>query len=249
MESLREPTPREPNYLYLTISLLAAVVLITSTSPQSVVGILGVSSGVFALMMLSAYLLIGRKREMLVAVVLGASAFLPFAWINIHPDALSPPVRSTVYVVNLGVWLLFTVYTGLLAFRSIIAARHIRSNEIYGAIFLYLVIGILFAEVFQALLVWQPDALYFDPGRFPPLPESVNRPFTHGAGDIIYYSFVTLGTVGYGDVTPASPVARSLSLIEAVTGIMYVATMIARFVSIQTSGENRRAEPRSDVAD
>jgi hypothetical protein len=54
-----------------------------------------------------------------------------------------------------------------------------------------------------------------------------------------------LGTVGYGDVTPASPAARSLSLIEAVVGIMYVATMIARFVSIQTSSDSRSEPPRS----
>ena len=52
-----------------------------------------------------------------------------------------------------------------------------------------------------------------------------------------------LGTVGYGDVTPAAPAARSLSLIEAVVGIMYVATMIARFVSIQTSNDSRNAKP------
>ena len=62
---------------------------------------------------------------------------------------------------------------------------------------------------------------------------------TRSFGDLLYYSFVTLGTVGYGDVTPASPAARSLSLIEAVVGIMYVATMIARFVSIQTNNDSR----------
>jgi len=55
--------------------------------------------------------------------------------------------------------------------------------------------------------------------------------------------------VGYGDVTPGSPVARSLSLIEAVIGIMYVATMIARFVSIQIGADDRRgnAKSRPDV--
>ena len=61
------------------------------------------------------------------------------------------------------------------------------------------------------------------------------RLYTRGAGDVLYYSFVTLGTVGYGDVTPATPLARAISLVEAVAGIMYVATMIARFVSIHTS--------------
>jgi uncharacterized protein (TIGR02246 family) len=104
-------------------------------------------------------------------------------------------------------------------------------------------IGVLFAAVYQLLLAGHPGALYFDPGRFPGPQVIGNRLYTRGAGDVLYYSFVTLGTVGYGDVTPSSPLARSLSLIEAVIGIMYVATMIARFVSIQTSGESRGAEP------
>ena len=70
-----------------------------------------------------------------------------------------------------------------------------------------------------------------------------DRLYIRGAGDVLYYSFVTLGTVGYGDVTPSSPLARSVSLIEAVIGIMYVATMISRFVSIQISSESRSVEP------
>jgi Ion channel len=67
-----------------------------------------------------------------------------------------------------------------------------------------------------------------------------------GAGDVLYYSFIT---VGYGDVTPASPLARSLSLIEAVVGIMRAATMIARFVSIQTGSDQRAAKPADAAPD
>ncbi len=231
---------KEPNYLYLMISLLAAVVLITAASPQSMVGILGVSTAVSFPMMVSAYVLAEHKRQMLVAVLLGVAAFFPFVWINMHPQALSPAMANVIYSVNMGFWLLFTVYNGVIAFRSIMSAGRVGSNQIYGAIYLYLVIGVMFAEIYQVLLAWQPDALYFDPARFPTSHVTDNRLYTRGAGDALYYSFVTLGTVGYGDVTPASSVARSLSLIEAVTGIMYVATMIARFVSIHTSGDDRQ---------
>ncbi len=229
---------KEPNYLYLMLSMLGAVVLITAATPQSLTGVLGVSTGVFSLMMVSSYILAEHKGQMLVAVVLGVLAFVPFVWINLHPEALSPGWANLIYASNLGFWLLFTFYSGLVVFRGILAARRVRSNEIYGAIFLYLVIGVLFAEIYQVMLIWQPAALYFDPARFT-TQFTGNRLYTRGAGDVLYYSFVTLGTVGYGDVTPASPLARSLSLIEAVTGIMYVATMIARFVSIHTSNDGR----------
>jgi hypothetical protein len=236
------PMRREPNYLYLMISLLTAVVLITSSAPLSLLGTIGVFTAALSLIVI-ACTLTERRSRLLLTAVLGASALLPFAWLSIHPDALAPTLAKGIYALNLVFWLLFTFYVGLIAFRGIITARRIRTNEIYGAIYVYLLIGVMFAEVYQLLLAWHPGALYFDPGRFT-VPQVIgDRPYIRGAGDVLYYSFVTLGTVGYGDVTPSSPVARSLSLIEAVIGIMYVATMIARFVSIQISGESRSAEP------
>jgi hypothetical protein len=193
--------------------------------------------------LVTAYLLTDRQRSWLLALLLGAAAFLPFVWVSLQLETLAPRVAMGVYVVDLGCWLLFTGYSGLLVFRSLLRARRIGSNAIYGAIVVYLLIGVLFAEIYQGLLVWQPGALYFDPSRFPGPQVIGDQLLTRGAGDVLYYSFVTLGTVGYGDVTPSSPVARAVSLIEAVIGIMYVATMIARFVAIQISSESHGGDP------
>jgi hypothetical protein len=232
---------QEPNYLYLLIGLLTAIVLVTSASPLSLPGIGGGLIVILSLLM-TAYTLTKRRRQLLLVVLLGASSLLPAVWFSTHPEARATRVALDIDAVNLVVWLLFTFYIGLMIFRGLMTAQRIRSNEIYGAISVYLLIGVLFTEAYLLLLVWQPGALYFDPGRFP-APEMIGgRQYIRGPGDVLYYSFVTLGTVGYGDVTPASPVARSLSLIEAVIGIMYVATMIARFVAIQI-GDNRDAEP------
>lgn len=232
---------KEPNYLYLMIGLLTAVVLVTAAAPQTLLAMLGGFVAAFSLLV-AAYMLIGPTRQLLLAILLCASAFLPFAWLSTHPDALSPRLANGIYLVNIVFWALFIFYIGLIVFRGIITARRIRGNEIYGAIYVYLLIGVLFAAVYQLLLAWQPGALYFDPGRFQEPQVIVGGLYTRGAGAVLYYSFVTLGTVGYGDVTPASPLARSVSLIEAVIGIMYVATMIARFVSIQITSESRGAE-------
>ena len=54
-----------------------------------------------------------------------------------------------------------------------------------------------------------------------------------------YFSFITLRTVGYGDITPASRIARRLAAMEAMTGLLYVAILIARLVSLYSS-------PKSD---
>src|SRR5262245_58126327 len=136
---------REANYLYLMLGLALGVVLITAARPQSGLGVIGVSTGVFSLMIASAFVLAARKRQILVVVLLAASAYVPFVWINVHPQALSPDLANTVYTINLCFWLLFIVYIGTIVSRSILTATRIRGNEIYGAIYLYLLIGVMFA--------------------------------------------------------------------------------------------------------
>ena len=54
-----------------------------------------------------------------------------------------------------------------------------------------------------------------------------------------YFSFITLSTVGYGDITPVSKVARMLAAMEAVTGLLYVAVLIARLVALYSSPKSK----------
>lgn len=235
---------RQPDYRLLMLGLLGAIVLVTAAAPLDWLAIAGGFLAVVSLLA-TACCLIERRRQLLLAIVLGIVTFLPLTWLSFYPDTLGSPAATALYVVNIVLWVIFSFHLTLLVFRGIIRARRIGSNEIYGAIDVYILIGVIFAAVYQLLLAWQPDALYFDPSRFPEPQRMVGDFSTRGAGAVLYYSFVTLGTVGYGDVTPASPLARSLSLIEAVAGIMYVATMIARFVSIQITSERRDEAEKS----
>jgi hypothetical protein len=237
------PIAREPNYLCLTIGLFTAVVLATSAGGQISFAVVGVILAAITFMV-TAWFVIESKRQLVFVGALALTALLPFVWLVRQPEEQFPALVEQLYLLNLIIWLLFTAYIAIVVFRSIISAKRIRANEIYGAIYVYLLIGVIFADLFQLLLAANPGALFFDPGRFPgPLTIRNNRLLTRSFGDLLYYSFVTLGTVGYGDVTPAPPAARSLSLIEAVVGIMYVATMIARFVSIQTNKNNLNEKP------
>jgi hypothetical protein len=227
---------REPNYLYLTIVQVATIVMVTSSAPLSPACVAGIVIAACSLMV-AAWLLTRRRRELLFVALLGAFALVPLATFSVRRRAIVPGTANRVYVVNMVLWILFTLYVGLMVFRGILRARRVRSNEIFGAIYVYLLIGVLFAQANQLLLAGQPGALHFETGRFGGPEEIGDGLRIRGPGDVLYYSFVTLGTVGYGDVTPATPLARSFSLIEAIVGIMYVATMISRFVSIQISAD------------
>src|SRR5262245_17234310 len=97
----------EPKYLYLLLSLLTSIVLVTSAPPRSLPCIVGVLIAALSLMV-TAFLLTERRRFWLFALLLGASSLLPFVWVNFQLETLAPHVARGVYVVNLGCWLLFT---------------------------------------------------------------------------------------------------------------------------------------------
>jgi len=108
--------------------------------------------------------------------------------------------------------------------RQVFAAGHITFRRIEGAIAAYLLIGLVFACLYDLLHGLAPAAFlhHGEPAR---TGEQV--------GSYLFFSFVTLTTTGYGDIVPVHPVARSLALLEALTGQLYLAILLARLVSLQ----------------
>ncbi len=99
---------------------------------------------------------------------------------------------------------------------------------------LYLNFGLYVFTLYRLIDVLLPNA-------FHGLPESGVE---HGSGAaLLYFSFTTLTTLGYGDITPVHPLARNLADLEAVIGQLYPATLLARLVSLEL--EHRR-RPRLD---
>ncbi len=115
-----------------------------------------------------------------------------------------------------------------LVLASLITARVFRSGgitifRIYGAIAVYIIIGILWGEFYILVYLLAPGAFYFDPSTQygePPISE------------LIYFSFTTLTTLGLGDILPVHPMARSLTTLEALVGQLYPAVLLARLVTL-----------------
>ena len=106
-------------------------------------------------------------------------------------------------------------------FREIFKTKIIDSHIISSAISIYVLVGIFWYLLFMFLLMIDPDS--FDIRNFNPEMVSI---------DMIYFSFTTLTTLGYGDITPVSYTAKMWSITEAMMGVMFLAVMISRVESL-----------------
>jgi hypothetical protein len=123
------------------------------------------------------------------------------------------------------VWVLATTLVSLILFLVVVLGQTLRkgpitSHRLQGAVAAYLLLGVIWAHAYALVAALRPEAFAG--------PVSA----ADGARAFYYFSFVTLATLGYGDVLPVHPAARSLATLEAVTGTLYLAILIARLVSL-----------------
>jgi len=127
---------------------------------------------------------------------------------------------SSFEMVNNILSILFMGFIVGIILSYLFKEEEITSDVIMGAICGYFLIGLLWNNVYGLLEVIEPNSFQFS-----------QRLGAEGT-EFIYYSFVTLTTLGYGDITPISNPAQSLSLLEAVMGQLYLAVLVARLVGI-----------------
>ena len=156
----------------------------------------------------------GRPKLFAIAAVVGSIAlivrWLSF-WIRSFRAELYDDWATIAAIAVIGLVLLMQI------FRSG-RVTHVR---IQGAIAVYLLFGVAWAHAYHVI-----DILH--PGSFSAPAGELSTP-----ADWIYFSFVTLTTVGYGDITPVSTLARALAIAEALVGQLYLAIMLARLVAME----------------
>jgi ion channel len=177
--------------------------------------------------------------------LLGAAAFVSGVyavsdrraqWVAALALAIPAGVLNTIFafrpdpriaVPTLIFTILFLVFTLVSLLRAVVGSERVTSDTIYGALSVYLLTAIAWAAAYLLLVTVQPGAIVMDVARHP----------NHRMDwfDCVFYSFVTLTSLGYGDIVPMSAQARSLSILEAVSGIMYVAVLIARLVGLHAA--------------
>jgi hypothetical protein len=116
-----------------------------------------------------------------------------------------------------------------------IMAKSVSAEAIFGAVCGYLLLGIIWGLAYSSLEAARPGSFQIaaTPATGDGAPSDGVPAMCHGV--LTYYSLVTLTTVGYGDVTPTTPAARTLSWLEAVTGQFYLAVLVAGLVALRIS--------------
>jgi hypothetical protein len=122
-----------------------------------------------------------------------------------------------------GALLLMGVTLVVVVARAVFSPGRISYHRIIGAILVYLSVAVTFAALFAIVGLMVP-------GAFSGMVLEDNPAL---ASNVIYFSFVTLTSTGYGDVFPVHPVARSMCNLETIIGQLYPATLLARLVSLE----------------
>ncbi|HEU5303739.1 MAG TPA: potassium channel family protein, partial [Gemmatimonadales bacterium] len=107
----------------------------------------------------------------------------------------------------------------------VLHGSEVTMDRIFAAIVAYMLVGLGFAAAYQAIVVLAPESF-----ALPAAPDGIGTAELSEV-QLIYFSFVTLATLGYGDITPRLPLAQMLAVVEAVAGQFYVAVVIAWLVS------------------
>jgi hypothetical protein len=155
------------------------------------------------------------RRVLLIVMSLVWLARSATAWLD-HP-ALSAMI--------LAIWTVIGLFAAAGALRFAMGALSVDTEHLYAALSAYLLAGIFFG-----LFYWVLEQIWS--GTF-----AVTGDFSRMSA--IYFSFVTLATLGYGDIVPRTDVARGLAIVEGVGGQLFLAVLVARLVSLYARGDAR----------
>jgi len=149
----------------------------------------------------------------------------------IEVTSIGIPTTILALAAALSALVFFALLIGAIG-ADLMGSDEITLDRVTGAGCIYFLLGMLWATAYVALDTAWPGSFGFDT---PPADPHMLRT------ELIYYSYVTLTTIGYGDIVPLTPFTRSLSSLEGVIGQLYLTITVARFVGMYLAGRRAQA--------
>jgi len=235
-------TVREHRFVFL----LAALTLLLVSSP--LLHTLGpgrhpMLSGIvftvaFAAMLLAAVFAVGRSRSSNLFALLLAIPVIALQVVRVWREGDSVAIAAHVAA------LLFLVYTVVLILKFLFSAGRVSSDMICASLCVYLLLGVLWAITYSLIQIFDGQSFlsaFADDGDGTTMRFGGERTLT-----ALYYSFVTMSTLGYGDIVPRSSLARMAAAIQAIVGQLYLAVLVARLVGLHIVHATERQTGASD---
>ncbi|TDI46195.1 MAG: two pore domain potassium channel family protein [Acidobacteria bacterium] len=218
----------------LLVSLFVVLFVIYPFVPLSGTGRLLVTLGLTVVLISGSFSLGDRPRLRRIVIGLAAVA-LALHWLRhlvLHDAVLIGAHAAT------SLFLLLTL-GGVL--DRVIREGRVTSHHIQGAVAVYLMLGLVWGFTYSVIELRHPGSFTLpDATRSTDGPEDTGDKNTR---ELIYFSFVTLTTLGYGDVSPVNSGARALAILEALVGQLYLVILIARLVSRRVAGSDGDSSP------
>ncbi len=214
---------RTDSFLPLLLALIATLLVTPIAEP------LPLAAGSIAVVaQLAGLYAVRHNKSMRIAAIVGIVTCIPLRLAAQWKGEEYPLLIVASHVAG---GLYFAVLTVAVLIR-VIAHQRVTSHTVIGAICGYLLIGYVFTFGYLVVVFIDPSSIHIN-GQ----PLGVERVTNIGEhmAELFYFSFITLTTVGYGDIVPACPVTRMLVLIEILTGQLYLAAFVARLVGAMSN--------------
>ena len=221
---------RERRFLYLLLILTTLIFIgpFISKDDKGFTLYDGLFTGV---LILSAYSASGKKSSLIIALAIFVPAVV-LIWLDHFDESTSYTLPRNILAI------FFFTYIGGTILVHALKAERVTFDKICAALCSYLLLGLIFAILYSLLE-------FLDPGTFlaggEVIPKGDPRAF-YGGGmwQAIYFSFTTLTTLGYGDLTGGTAVAKNLSVLEAIIGQIYLVVLVARLVGLEISHSSKK---------
>ncbi len=159
---------------------------------------------------------VGLSRKFFLAVIsIGMLAFAFNVVANYRSEVKD--LADEAILILLFLYALFIFLASSILISKISSNKTVTADTIKGGISVYFLLGLFWAMLYMIVLTFNPDAL-----------TNINNTNI----DCFYYSFITLTTLGYGDIAPVSTYAKILAILEAVTGPVYLAIFVAQLIGL-----------------
>lgn len=221
-----DPRSGEPHFGML-LFLLFCILVVTPMVIDSTLGSIVLEILIAGVLIHCCYMMTGLQYVRLVGVLLAIPAFL-FGVGSRYFDTLELVAPAALFGA-----LFFALIAFVFGRRLFTSAAKISANTVHGSICIYVLIGLTYAYIYILVDTLLPGSFT---GSFTLTSDLTDPEDTISHLESFYYfSFVTLSTLGYGDLTPVSGAARSIAIVETLTGQFYIATFVARLIAIFTA--------------